>query len=558
MKKYTLPLALTLAAWSVGAALGQDISIAELDAARKRADYTPMPAPPSETRRQQQSDENWQKIAEKGSVRVIVWVETPNLNALRDKSIWAAPDTAAMDDAELSDAIEQSADSVLADLPAGSFTITGRFKSVPFIALEVNAESLTILEGSPGVLSIELDREIRMQLNNTAEIVQADRVWETGSTGSGWYVAILDSGIRATHEAFASKNVVQWCFSGMGECPNGLGEDVTSPNAARHFESPYDEDHGTHVAGIAAGDDPSGTDQNDGIAKGADIIAVQVGFRATCNDGPCVLTYPSYYGRAMDHLYSVRHLYRVAAVNLSWGGGQYFDQASCDTAYATTLATIANLRSIGIPTVISSGNDDYCDSIAGPGCVSNAIAVGATNDDDEETSFSNYHAAMLDLYAPGNSINAPIGSGDSEYGNKSGTSMAAPHVAGAFALIRQVAPYASIDEIVAALQNTGSAVDGRCTATPATTRINVFNAINFLLLNEYPGWITYVNFAGACPCNGSLLQPYVHLSAGLAVTPPNGTIAIRSGSSPWVGVINQRVTLTMWGSDAAETVRIGQ
>lgn len=558
MRELTLPLTLVLAAWSAGAGFGQMISGADLEAGRKRADYTPMPTPPSEVARGKQSDENWQKIAETGNVRVIVWVETPNLDLLRDKSIAATADTAAGDDADLADAIELAADGVLADLPNGSYTVIGRFKSVPFIALEVNAESLTILEGSPSVLSIEPDREIRMHLDNTAEIVQADQVWQTGSTGSGWYVAILDTGIRATHEAFAGKNVVQWCFSAMGQCPNGLGEDVTSPNAARHFESPYDSDHGTHVAGIAAGDDPSGTNQNDGIAKGADIIAVQVGYRTTCDDGPCVLSSPFYYGRAMDHLYSVRHLYRVAAVNLSWAGGQYFDQATCDAVYPNTVATIANLRSVGIATVISSGNDSYCDSLAAPGCVSNAIAVGATKDNDEERTSSNYHAAMLDLYAPGESINAPIGSGDDDYGNKSGTSMAAPHVAGAFALIRQVAPYASIDEIVAALQNTGSSVDGRCTATPTRTRINVFNAINLLLINEYSGWITFVNFAGACPCNGTLLQPYVHLSAALAVTPPNGTIAIRSGSSPWVGVINQRVTLTMWGSDTADTVRIGQ
>src|SRR4030095_1991898 len=98
-----------------------------------------------------------------------------------------------------------------------------------------------------------------------------------------------------------------------------------------------------------------------------------------------------------------------------------------------------------------------------------------------------------------------------------------------FAWLRQVAPYASIDEIVAALQSSGSPIGGRCTTTPAIKRINIFNAAFTLLINCYLGGVTFLNFAGACPCNGSLPQPYVNLSAALAATPPGGTIAIFSG-----------------------------
>lgn len=312
MRNHTFLLTLTLAAWSANAGFGQPGPIDALDAARKQADYTPMPATPSDIVRAAQSNENWQRIAENGNVRVIVWVETPDFEWLRDKSIAATADTAPFEDAVLAAAIQQATDGVLADLPAGSYTITGRFKSVPFIALEVNAESLTVLEGSPSVLSIELDREVKATLDNTAEIVQADRVWQTGSTGGGWYVAIFDTGIRSTHEAFAGKNVVQWCFSNWGDCPNGADQDITSPNAAQHFAPPYYSDHGTHVAGIAAGDDPSGSTQQDGIAKGADIIAVQVFARTLCEGEPCVRSDASFYGRAMDHLYSVRHTYRVS------------------------------------------------------------------------------------------------------------------------------------------------------------------------------------------------------------------------------------------------------
>ena len=66
------------------------------------------------------------------------------------------------------------------------------------------------------------------QLDGTVNLVGAATAWSWGFTGSGWYVAILDTGIRSTHQFFAGKSIVEACFAkgadgvgGAGDCPNG-------------------------------------------------------------------------------------------------------------------------------------------------------------------------------------------------------------------------------------------------------------------------------------------------------------------------------------------------
>ncbi len=145
-------------------------------------------------------------------------------------------------------------------------------------------------------------------------------------------------------------------------------------------------------------------------------------------------------------------LYNIAAVNMSLGGGKY--TSSCDTD--SRKAAIDNLRSAGIATVISSGNDYYTNGIGAPACISTAVSVGATTKSDVEASYSNYHPTMLSLFAPGSSIYSSVPGGGWETWN--GTSMAAPHVTGAWAILKQKSPSASVTDILNNLQTTGAAV----------------------------------------------------------------------------------------------------
>ena len=86
-------------------------------------------------------------------------------------------------------------------------------------------------------------------LNNTISLIGADDVWASGYTGSGWYVAILDTGIRSTHEMFSGKTIVEACFSNDSDCPNSSTEMFGSGAAAHYYDysSASGYDHGTHV-----------------------------------------------------------------------------------------------------------------------------------------------------------------------------------------------------------------------------------------------------------------------------------------------------------------------
>jgi hypothetical protein len=319
-------------------------------------------------------------------------------------------------------------------------------------------------------------------LNNTVNITGASTAWSMGYTGAGWYVAVLDTGIRKTHEMFAGKTIVEACYSlgwdgvgPAGDCPNGLTT-MTGPGAAAHFASSYTGyDHGTHVSGIAAGHSASLS----GVAKDANIIAVQVFSRNPSSTA--IGSWNADCTAGLDYVYSIRGSYSIAAVNMSLGGGRYYDAASCDADDSARKAAIDNLRSAGIASAIASGNNEYCDSLAAPGCISTAVSVGAVNDADVEPDFNNWHPTMLKLFAPGVDVNSSTGHSDNSYAEWDGTSMATPHVAGAWALIKQAIPGGSVTDILAALQSTGvnvySVCDGNTVPIP---RIQIDDAITAL------------------------------------------------------------------------------
>ena len=173
----------------------------------------------------------------------------------------------------------------------------------------------------------------------------------------------------------------------------------------------------------------------------------------------------------------------LASINMSIGGSAYTTSAACDAANPSFKAAIDNLRSANVATVISSGNDRYVNAIGWPGCISSAISVGATSDTPDLAYFSNV-SEEIDLLAPGMLIYSAVPG--VSVAAKQGTSMAAPHVAGAWAVLRQAVPGATVDDIEAALKATGTPVDdtrsiGTVTGMP---RINLDLALEYLLLQN--------------------------------------------------------------------------
>lgn len=352
-------------------------------------------------------------------------------------------------------AIARAQQALVASLPTTGCQMTSRFRTIPFAALEVDAQGLAALERSPAVAELWEDRIAIPSLFESDGIVQADQSWVVGFDGSGKAVAIVDTGVDRTHPFLAEKIVSEACFSVSGDCPGGETEAIGAGSGAPCTFAPSQCRHGTHVAGIAAG---RGSDFS-GIARGADVVAIAAASRNVlgCDPdtegSPC----PRFHGqdliKALEHVLDLHPRLDVAAVNLSLGSGVF--STPCDHYDPALAAVIANLRSHGVAVVASAGNDGASDGISHPACDSAAVSVGAVDDEDQFAAFSN-SAPFLSLVAPGVSVLSSIPGG--QFGFMSGTSMAAPHVTGALAILRQRAPDAPVEKLVSSLRSTGATV----------------------------------------------------------------------------------------------------
>jgi subtilisin len=339
-------------------------------------------------------------------------------------------------------------------LAGHDLALTQVYQTIPYLALDTSQEGLLALAQSPLVQVINGDEFSAPDLAESAPLVGAPQAWADGIDGEGGVIAVLDTGVDGSHPFLAGKVVGEACFSANGGCPNH-DTSMTGSGSAVPCNFAAECAHGTHVAGIAAGLGSSFS----GIARGASLLAIQVFSRFggdSCGGAPsCALSYVSDQIAALEYVYDVRQTFNLAAVNLSLGGGRYSSSASCDSANAGLKAAIDNLRAAGIATVIAAGNSGDDSALSAPGCISSAVSVGATTKADAVASYSN-SAAFLKLLAPGSGIVSSIPKGS--FAQMSGTSMATPHVAGAFALLHQRDASASVESILERLRTTGTPI----------------------------------------------------------------------------------------------------
>lgn len=335
---------------------------------------------------------------------------------------------------------------------AGSGTrVTGRFESLPLLALEVPHDALPLLASRAEVQFIEGDRLHVPSLAQSTALIGTPALWAAGVDGSGYSVAVLDTGVDSTHPVFAGKSIVEACFSLVGGCPGGATQAFGAGSGAPC--SSADCDHGTHVAGIAVGDHPTYA----GVARGADLVAVQVFSVLSGNDclpgaSPCALAFTSDIIRGLEYVNNLAAIVPIAAANLSLGGGIYTDEGQCDSENAAMRLVMANLRASGVAPVVASGNEGLINAMSSPACVSSAVSVGSVTKQIQVSSFSN-SASFLELLAPGSAITSSVPGGG--FATFFGTSMAAPHVAGSFALYREANPEATVSTMLAGLEGGG-------------------------------------------------------------------------------------------------------
>lgn len=302
------------------------------------------------------------------------------------------------------------------------------------------------------------------QNNGTVDAdIDAPEAWDTTTGTRRTIVAVIDTGVDYTHpdlKANIWRNVREIAGNGLDDDGNGFKDDIFGYDFANNDADPKDENgHGTHVAGIigAVGDNSiggSGVNWNTQIMSLKFLDANASGFLSDAV-------------RAVN--YAVKNGAKV--INASFGGGGF------DAAMSTA---IASAKAKGVIVVAAAGNSAsnndaspvYPASYSGD----NLIAVAATDRNDKLASFSNYGKTSVDIAAPGKGIYSTLLSG--KYGYYSGTSMAAPHVAGAIALVWDAHPTWTYKQVLNAVLATADTTPGLA-GKVATGRLNVGHAINY-------------------------------------------------------------------------------
>lgn len=330
---------------------------------------------------------------------------------------------------------------------------------------EESKELIDDLTQDPAVEYAEVDALLTTSAPNdpyfsqqwSMNAIDAVRAWDTAD-GRGTTVAVLDTGITnhpdlSTTGGWDFVSDPQRARDGNGRDSNPRDEgDWTNPGECGTRNSTPSSWHGTHVAGTigATANNRQGVA---GVAPATTVTPIRVlgacgGYLSDISDGLMWAAGASVAGTG-------RNNNPADVINMSLGGS-----GACSTTYQRAI-NWADARNVTV--VAAAGNEGRDASLSQPANCDNTIAVGATDSRGNIASYSN-RGSTVDVWAPGSNIISTVNQGRTTptnpgYANQSGTSMAAPHVAGIVAMIKQRHPQASNDEITQRLQNSGRVVN---------------------------------------------------------------------------------------------------
>lgn len=366
----------------------------------------------------------------------------------------------------------------LAHQHAGKFALLEDYAAVPVMLVRLDsAAALEELGDDPNVASVQPDSIVEPALAESLPLIDQPEAWAAGGTGAGTSVAVLDTGVDYTNAAFGS------CAQPGPSCTVAYAADIAANDGKRDADG-----HGTNVAGIVHG-----------VAPSAKILALDVFGRGGAATSDLV--------KAVNWVVEHAEDYNIRAVNLSIGNGDHFRTECSESPLTQPFAALAVA---GVVPVVSSGNSGYVDGVyqsgvSHPACVPGAVRVGAVYDAnvgafevnkktgdfwfqkklqcrdattraDQITCFSQ-GGPLLSILAPGSKITA---AGITQ----SGTSQAAPHVAGAIAVLASKYPAATAGQAAASLASSDVLLtdprEGSASGYVFVPRLNVAMALEDL------------------------------------------------------------------------------
>ncbi len=381
--------------------------------------------------------------------------------------------------------------------------------------------------------------------------IGAPTAWDTTTGSANVVVAVIDTGVRYTHEDIAAnmwRNPAEISGNGIDDDGNGYIDDYYGYDFINNDSDPNDDyDHGTHVAGTigAAGNNTLGVV---GVNWNVKIMALKI-HDNTGNSTSAKIIEAYNYVRMMKN-----RGVNIRVTNNSYGGCNEacgYDQATKD---AIDAASNQNLV-----TVFAAGNGNYNNDVTPSYPASyvspNLISVAASTSTDARSSFSQWGPTSVDVAAPGSGIISLTRTADNSYGSKSGTSMATPHTAGAIALLSAANPNLSAASLKATLMNTVDQMPAWNGIVLSGGRINVSTAI----LNQT---VCSYNLSA----NGQTVASSGTSSSVGVTTQSNCDYSIKSNDS-WISVTttgvasgSQNVSFTVAANSAAQrigTITIG-